>query len=867
MAKQKMPKSKGRKPSAGGGESLTDNFEFELVGGEQEPFAGYVSSGDPTILSPQVMIAGSQNVYKTLAGSLANRPGLKKRGQDDETQAGTVSSFEWESNLGIIYPVRQNNGNLEIEFDPGTGLQWYSFLTGLPSNICSYAPWFDPTLSKDELLIVNGQQQIIMWTGGIGIISAAANSAGIIEGILGPNNTTNAGTGEFSSGGTGYVQGDILPVSGGNNDALIEVDSVVPGGVGTVTISAPGSGYTLGDLVSNTTGTTNAIFQVTAIGGGGVVTALAVVAAGVGISLGAAQATVTVNATGTGLTVNITVIGNTIASWHFTQNGSGYSLPVPRAPLATTGGTGTLASIWILALITGRATLQGTSTIPQAGFSGALTPTNGVLVLKGGSFISAGITYTYTVLGDNGQSFLGVSTDPTPLINQVIISSATITDTSATSTDAPYTASDSSQQYAAQLESNFTNDAISVVNNQVHLICYTSRLIHVSSVDHFDHYDVYQLDIGVVRTPGYPDILTLDSSGRAVWVQKGNAVVFGSRGDSYLVTRKSAIYNQGASFDALSYEIVTVQKEISSELSSPLGQDFIGSVGDSILYIDTNNQLREYGTLRNIVNPVYPVLSIDVYTELAALDMTGGHLRCVGEEAVETVYIVVPKKGNVYIYQIRQDIDAVGNVTAERLWQSPFIWPISRIAVIEGVSFGHSSQNPMIYQLWNTGQWHDDSPTNQSIPYTSAFLLAYQSSGRRQGKTVFDKIFYEGYSTEATTFTGIVNLEYLGSENILNPVITSPDDPATFFAPSVDGSLGENSMGEEPPGDVSENDDAESTPTSRIKFRTIVGIAETNVYEYALGGISSAIDDRWELLFLGSNAILSSTDQGSELMK
>lgn len=926
--------------SGGGSESLTDNFEFQLTGGEDVPFAGYVSSGDPTILSAQVMIAGSKNVFKALSGAICNRFGLKTRGAQDNTQAGTVSSFEWESSLGFTRPVRQNNGTLQVEFDAGDGdgLIWHTILTGLPNNGISYTPWYDPTAQKDYLLFVNGQQQINVWQGGVGLIATAADTVGIIGSILNPNNIVDANTGEYSGGGTGYVVGDVLTVAGGNDDATLVVDAIGSGGIATVAVgSSGGTGYVVGDLVevgypsggpiisvtvgsggngyavgdTVTAGSGGAIFTVTAVsafgtvsglqvtdGGseyssesgqstsnlsssgagltvsfsvasgtallrvttvsGGVVTGLSIVASGIAYSPTTNQSTTTVFTTGSGsgLTVNINSVGNPITAWHFKNNGSGYAQTTAFSPNATTGGTGTGANIYIVNVLTGRVTLAGTNTAPELGFTGALTPTVQGAATTGGTFLVNGVSYSYTSLGDNGQSFLGFGTDPSSLAGEVAISAPTVTDTSPTSTDTQ-----------AQLEQNFTNDAISVVNNQVHLICYSSRIVHVSSSLHYDHYDVAQLAAGVLRTPGYPDILYLDSNGRAVGTQKGSAVIFGSLGDSYLVTRKAANYNQGTDYALVAYEDVTVAKEKSSNLSSPKSQDFLDYIGDIILFLDDNNQLREYGTVRNINTPVYPILSIDIYTELSGVDFTGGALRCVGEQQGETVYITAPKTGVTYVYQIQQDFDAVGNVTSTRQWQPPQVWNISRVAVIEGVSYGHSISNPMIFQLWNTDQWHDDSPEGKELAYESTALFAYQSGGRRQGKQVFDKIYFEGYTTRGTTLTAIVNFEYLGSEDVLNPVVTSVDSPATFFGVSDDNSFGENSLGDEPLGDEVENEDPNNTDQSRVKFRTICGVTEANVFEYGLGVTSQDVDDRWELLFIGPNIVISSTDQGSELVK
>lgn len=839
------------------GKSLVDNFSLELFGqGTKLPFRSYISSIDPTTAGVGVLIGGSQNTYKSLLGTVRNRWGLKRRGPADATAAGVIRSYEWETSLGQTRVLRAVNGTLQVEIMNGSTIGYSDLISGLTDDELdfSFTPWYSQDLAKDLLIFVNGEQQLNMWPGGIALISAAANTAGIIFQTFGPNYTPAIGSVYGASGGgIGYVVGDILTVSGGNGDAQVKVDGITAAtAVATVTIQSAGSGYTLGDYVKiGSVSGTYAILKITGVDGSGDVTSVSIQSNGLGYAVASAQSTTALSATGTGLTVNITAVGTTIAAWHFHNNGSGYST---GTNVALTGGTGTGATIAISSVTSGRVSVSGPETLLQLGFPGTLNPTSSAGV-TGGTFTVNGTSYSYASLGDDYLSFIGVSPDPTGLAGNSAIAGITVTDTSATSTDNPATIN-GVVYYQSRLEDSFTNDAIAIVNNQIQLICYSSRLIHVSSDLNYTHFDVDYLATGVLRAPGFPDILTLDSNGRAVSARDGNAVVFGSLGDSYLVTRIASTYNQTAldgTVSAFAYEQVTVQKQLSSDLSSPLGQNFVSSLNDSIIYLDQNNQLRQYGTLRNLATPVYPIFSLDVYTELAGVDFTGGMLRVVGEQSGESVYITAPLSGTLYIYQVRFQIDEVGNMTAARLWQPPFILGCSTVAVIDGITYIYSNSNPQMYQVWDTGQYSDDSPSDEPIPYECHAIFAYFSLPDRAQQLFFDKLYYEGYMTRGTNLYNNIYQEYQGAKNIVTVTVNKAVNPgkrsATFYDSTATPSLGDVSLGQVPLGEGVTARGGAQTP----KFRALRRTQAVDMFEFALDLASYDLDCNWQLLTLGVN--------------
>ena len=89
--------------------------------------------------------------------------------------------------------------------------------------------------------------------------SAVATTGGSGSGLT-LNITANAGTGDLTdaiiaNGGSNYLVGDVVTISGGNGDATYTVSSISGGAVTGLTISNAGTGYSVGDVLTVTGGT------------------------------------------------------------------------------------------------------------------------------------------------------------------------------------------------------------------------------------------------------------------------------------------------------------------------------------------------------------------------------------------------------------------------------------------------------------------------------------------------------------------------------------------------------------------------------------------------------------------------------------
>jgi len=606
--------------------SSADNYRFNLV----DKFLGYSSAIDKTNCDPRLLVKGSKNIYKKVSGTLAVRPGLKRRGAASSTLEGVKSSFEWETSKATIHALRVANSKLEVESDIVTSgtYVWYTLLSSLTTTLWVFDTMWDNTLKKDFLVFVGGNTSLYRWEGGMAKISST--------------------------------------------------------------------------------------------------------------------------------TANTIVLDRTVSA-------GGYS---------TTSG----------------------------------------------SVVVNGTTYTYS--GSSASTLTGVSGNPSGEANASVVISTIITN-------------------ATTPASDFTNDFLKVIGNQVYVGSYTSRFIYISSDSSYINNTVPAL-----RAPGDPELLTLDSLGKGIGVRQGKAIIFGGDNDLSVVS-----FNQVTVGSTLTEQTVVDKKEMAA-LEAPLNHNFITNIGDDLIWVSQKQQLKVFGDFRNFIEPVFPTLSVPVEQEWYDENFTGGHLRAVGD----LVYATAPNNGRVWLYRQRVTVNDQGDVVTDRYFETPFIWNISRIAVIDGVEYGHSNANPQIYQMW-TDQYHDDSPSDEDLAYDCVATFAYQNSGKRTDLINFNKTYYELYLSQGSEVKCAVILDYQGSSGVLESVINSVTSPGSFFTGDVGVSLGDSSLGDSSLGEgISEDEASQET---LVKCRVIVGVSPVDVFEYQLRVFSDSANARFEIIALGSNAQIS----------
>ncbi len=430
-----------------------------------------------------------------------------------------------------------------------------------------------------------------------------------------------------------------------------------------------------------------------------------------------------------------------------------------------------------------------------------------------GTVVISGVTYTYT--GSGGSTLTGVTPDPTSNPTGTVVFEGVITN-------------------ANTPTSTFLSDFLKIINNQVYLGSYTGLQIFMSQNTNYLNYTVPtpQLD-------GSPGLFIMPAVTKGIGVRQGNAFI--GAGNSKWVEISFTLQSNN--------NIITRVNKIDikpvARLQAPLAHEFIDSVGDTLVYLAQDQQVRALGDFNNLFVQGYPSYSQEISTELMEENFTGGGLKCIGE----FIYVTAPISGKVYLRQERTKVDVNGTIVAERLWHSPFIWNATFIDQIDGTVVAFSNANPQIYDVWDTNQWYDDSPSDEHLPYSCVAAFGYRLL-IRQGLSSFDKQYTEGYISEGTPLNLLMNYNYNGATNAINAIVNSVDQPAYIAQPSV-ASLGDSSLGEETLG---QGGIEESGQDALPKFRCINSLTITNVFEWQPVYYSEAVDADWELLAIADNA-------------
>ena len=452
-------------------------------------------------------------------------------------------------------------------------------------------------------------------------------------------------------------------------------------------------------------------------------------------------------------------------------------------------------------------TIVLTSTVAALGFT-----TSGTVIING-------VEYTYS--GASASTLTGVSPDPTSNANGSVVLEKPVTD-------------------ADTVEADYLIDFIKVVNNQLLVGSERSRLVYLSKNTDWDDFSKSS-----PRATGEGDTIILDEVPYGIGARNGKSHI-GTRKAWYEISFKQITVGSNLS------EQTEVKKVPVALKQGLLRHEFIDNDRDGeIVYLSLDQQLRIYGDFPNYTNPKFPSISDDIENELYNEDFTGGHMTVIGD----FIYLVSPNNGRVWLHETQTRVNRSGNLETEKMWHAPFIWNLSRIVAINGVEYGHSNSRPQLYQMWDTLQWHDDSPSDEPIPYDSVLVFGYRRLATDgvpgYGLIEFDQMYVEGYMTPGSLVEGAIAYEYKGERSIQLIEINTENTTPEFYTGDIGISLGDASLGDNPLGDQTSDEEADQELLP--KFRHIADVELSSVHEYQPRIYSSEVDSRWELLAIGAN--------------
>ena len=742
--------------------------KYQLIGTEEAPFSGYNSCTDKTKVNPTKLIRGSYNVFKKRSGNIGNRPGLKRIGSIDATDAGIKSSYEYKDDSGRTLPLRvideTNDGDADAKLQVRFDSTWYNLLLtstlvnpALSLTRFDFSSWFDADVSnavsefKSRLIMVRGGvREILHWSGGITkVASTLLVSNGVQISSLG-------------SGGGSYVVGDELTLVGGDNNAKVIVTKV-SGGV--ITSATPGGYY-------------------------------------------------------------------------LKKRGNGYA----AGTLATTGGSGTGATFTVTVSDYYQVTKSTSSeSWKKAGF--IQNPEYFSLSSGYNKFIVNGIEYSY--VGDTSTTTVDIlSGDGSVLVADDVVIQSVFVET------------------ASDMSIGFACDFCKTLENQLCVGSYTSRIIHISTSTTTEASNVGALGfinflaITNALVIGDPDFAVLDDTNNGMIVRNGSLYVSSGPSDWWRITPNHTpptpvpFYN-GLSGSDTAYVVTKKEKFSGTGLSGLYAHEFIDITGDNIYYLSKDQQLRVIGTFNSLEGAQFPIVSKDVFEELQEETFTDGHLKAHSD----IIYLTAPLTGRHWMYQISGDVDVIGQILGERAWHPPQVSGIARFGAISGVLYGHSNANPVLYQVWDTDQWYDDSPTEADgqLSYNSLARFAYRNHGDRFKLKDFTHVAYEGYLSYGTELYGNVYYEYQGAFGVSDIEINTDNEPAKLFSGSGYVSIGGTPLGSDPlgSGPIAERLSQELLP--KFKAEKLASSRPISCTEYCLEVLSNSIGDRWEIVSIGTN--------------
>lgn len=740
--------------------------EFSIIPIKDEKHGtmeGYRNREDISTLAPNTLTVGSQNVLTNVFGRAYSRAGYTLDGASSGFNIGIASSFDWLTppsgtvrNLRTGQLTGASNGVLQMRnVDSSGNVTWNTILSGLSSVNFNFTSWWNNTQQINEVLMVNGGQQIYDWTGATTTYSSSTDSASAIMSI---------GT-VPTAGGSGYIVGDILTIAGGGSGATVSVNQVINGVIGTITLTSGGRGYTNGDIISvGQAGGLGATITITGVSGTAI-TSFTLTTAGQGYATGQAIGAMGSAAGGNvGAIFNISAISNGVIGINaFSQTpaltlltpGSGYSI---GSGTATTGGTGTGATVNILTLAQNSITIQGLKTIGQLGFYNDSNSHR--LIINGQTF-----SYTSSGSAVNSQSFLNVSPDPTLAgltSGMLIIQAPEVTQNIGGSSGLPLTTSTSF--------TNWTNDLICVANSQLFVGCLTNAAVYVSQQFSFTTFN------GTNGAGGLP--LNLPPAPIGMIVQENIPYISCGKGQWYVIS-----YQKSADLTTFNWIPTPLKTGLNQGAFS---QSLMCKTPNDIAFVSNEPVVRTLGRVdMNLATPQMVNLSSSIINDVNTYNPTGGSVKYLNEE----IFWAIPKSGIIRIYNMTAQDEGKKNF----YWEAPQTIPLSGFMDTgDGNVYGHSSITSDTYLLFN-------GSSDNGAPISAIAALPQITFGDRHKSKSFLKEYVEGYISQSTTLKS--QLIFIGSNKTttLTKNILGTNTKITNNAAET-ASLGKTSLGKNPIG-------------------------------------------------------------------
>lgn len=147
-------------------------------------FLGYENKRDITNQRPGVLIVGSRNVVSTDGDTVAIRQGYTTLGTENNDLFPVEGSFEWQKlRIGQL-ALRSFNDTLQFFWSENIGGdgEWYDVYTSLTNPKLSFTTFYSADEEDDQLLFVQGDNDIYVWSGGVATYASATSTTLTLQG-------------------------------------------------------------------------------------------------------------------------------------------------------------------------------------------------------------------------------------------------------------------------------------------------------------------------------------------------------------------------------------------------------------------------------------------------------------------------------------------------------------------------------------------------------------------------------------------------------------------------------------------------------------------------------------------------------------
>ena len=137
-------------------------------------FGGYKAKRDVTKESAGIAVSGSQNLITIDGEKIGNRPGFSYFGTRSTNRYGILGGGNWKTSSDTQIPWRSfyhatNLGSIEV----WDGSTWRLLASGYSSGRFRTTTWWSTSEAQDLLILVNGTDNIYMWSGGMTTFASA----------------------------------------------------------------------------------------------------------------------------------------------------------------------------------------------------------------------------------------------------------------------------------------------------------------------------------------------------------------------------------------------------------------------------------------------------------------------------------------------------------------------------------------------------------------------------------------------------------------------------------------------------------------------------------------------------------------------